>query len=1624
MPRLPPSTSSSHHHHHQQDPQHPSHPHPGHITPHVPSHPHPHPAQPPPPQGEYPDTAQSEVSESESGSGSGSYDDEEEAGEGESALTYSGYTAGYEGWEGEVDSNMRHGFAEAYSSEEYLQALEKNYFLYWTDTRHERVGLPKPPSTDPSSQKIDWRNRDRIRTASACLVVCLRIGYDPPDVIKTDPCAKLECWVDPFAIAKDKAMERIGKNLQQQFENLAATPKTRYKQYLDPPIEDAKKFCTSARKTAKSERVLFYYNGHGVPKPTPSGELWLFNRQYTQYIPVSLAEIIAWVGSPAIYVWDCSAAGNIVAKVQEFSAKRDAELAREAAAAAQAAGSGADGAAEAASAKVPNVPFKDAIQLGACLAHETLPMNPDLPADLFTCCLTSPIEIALRFFLLRNPLKTNLDVDMLLKIPGKLNDRRTPLGELMWIFTAVTDTIAWNTLPRELFQKLFRHDLVVAALFRGFLLAERIMRFYECTPVSVPALPQTHNHPLWDSWDLAVDMCLAQLPALLEHEQRWLDSLPPQPPTLPDQPQPPLPPPPPSPYVHSTFFAEQLTAFEIWLEQGTVAKRRQPEQLPVVLQVLLSQAHRLKALILLCKFLDLGPWAVNVALSIGIFAYVLRLLQAPAVELKPVLIYIWARILAVYENCKEDLLKSAYPASAAQARGVDQAPYTYFVAVLHPSSTAQLPLPNVSEHRAMCAFILAVCCRDYKPGQAACLRVNVFESCLVHLRDDDPLLRQWAVLCIAMMWDDFEEAKGMGVRARVHEVFCNLLHSDPVPEVRAAVMYALGTLLGTTGSSSPQKKFGRSIACSGPASGLSAGEQTDVELGVAMATLKSSSDGSPPVRRELIVLLSSIVNEHQGQFIIAAYRSVVERCSTLSGGGEEATCAAAAAQALEDRIAAIAASLNAAAESNEGPSNPAFQATMFRCMYQTLVQLTTDPQVEIAELAQQVVDYVLDLLFASPLGPAARAALKTSPAAAKPRIPPPQRPATVHFEQVQQAPHVLQPLPHLPNGSSSASSGSGGGGSGGGGGLGGTIKRSATALKSLAHMAGLDGVGFTPSHTPAPAPPPSASSARPAPERHQTHPSSHVPQQQPHAPSALRPNGHWLAPPNSSSSPQPPSSPAPSAPSSVNSSASTNSLRHLQARTGSRPPKQRSALPAAAAVPDEKEIERICLKLIQADEERLKKRRAAPSGAETDEQQVFPLKGVFFDFALEYYKESQMRATEADEPGSILHNERVWRRQRNEAVIIKTQPMKGPACRTRWDEQVALFNSDAVPNRIMFHQFEPHLLASDDKGNISVYEWEKNLRINHFANGTPANVPITTLRFVNEDDIALLMTATADGDVRLFRAYESPDDVKLISSFQGIAESLPTTAPTKEADAGLVVEWQQGRGQLLLGGNVKFIRVWDATRETIFQDLPTRANSCLTSMTCDQVAGNILVAGFGDGGVRVYDRRLPPRENMVRRYTGVHDAWVQNVHMQRGGNRELATADLAGQVCLWDIRLTEPIKQIQAHQGGLTQMTVHEHAPIFATSAYNTVKLWNMNDLSEPFTKFRNTTSLLPTSRSPQQSMTFMAFHPHHMVLGCASNDGPRATDGRDAGHVGIWEMMEYRKVLNSVSTSLSFSAF
>ncbi len=175
----------------------------------------------------------------------------------------------------------------------------------------------------PKTAVHEWRMTERMRTFNVALVTCLNIGVDPPDQIKPNPCARLECWIDPESMPPPKALEAIGNALQMQYERWQT--KAKYKQCLDPTVNDVKRLCTSLRKTAKNERILFHYNGHGVPKPTANGELWVFNKTYTQYIPLSVYELQSWMGTPAIYVLDCSSAGIVVDAFTNHTNQKAAE---------------------------------------------------------------------------------------------------------------------------------------------------------------------------------------------------------------------------------------------------------------------------------------------------------------------------------------------------------------------------------------------------------------------------------------------------------------------------------------------------------------------------------------------------------------------------------------------------------------------------------------------------------------------------------------------------------------------------------------------------------------------------------------------------------------------------------------------------------------------------------------------------------------------------------------------------------------------------------------------------------------------------------------------------------------------------------------------------------------------------------------------------------------------------------------------------------------------------------------------------------------------------------------------------------------------------------------------------
>lgn len=147
--------------------------------------------------------------------------------------------------EGEEEDNY-----EEEEEDEDEEEYEEGFFMtFYTEKRHlEPVRLfhqgpplllllpasfkgQQPPASSASSSiplsafsnlqqmaPIQWRMREKLKTVSVALVLCLNIGIDPPDVMKPNPCAKLECWQDPFSQPPQKALENIGRALQLQYE--------------------------------------------------------------------------------------------------------------------------------------------------------------------------------------------------------------------------------------------------------------------------------------------------------------------------------------------------------------------------------------------------------------------------------------------------------------------------------------------------------------------------------------------------------------------------------------------------------------------------------------------------------------------------------------------------------------------------------------------------------------------------------------------------------------------------------------------------------------------------------------------------------------------------------------------------------------------------------------------------------------------------------------------------------------------------------------------------------------------------------------------------------------------------------------------------------------------------------------------------------------------------------------------------------------------------------------------------------------------------------------------------------------------------------------------------------------
>src|SRR5689334_13912114 len=104
------------------------------------------------------------------------------------------------------------------------------------------------------------------------------------------------------------------------------------------------------------------------------------------------------------------------------------------------------------------------------------------------------------------------------------------------------------------------------------------------------------------------------------------------------------------------------------------------------------------------------------------------------------------------------------------------------------------------------------------------------------------------------------------------------------------------------------------------------------------------------------------------------------------------------------------------------------------------------------------------------------------------------------------------------------------------------------------------------------------------------------------------------------------------------------------------------------------------------------------------------------------------------------------------------------------------------------------------------------------------------------------------------------------------------------------------------------LQIWDVSREQRVQDVPMGVGAAelfVSALTSAYRGQNLLAAGFTDGSVRVYDRRMAANESRVMSLHDLCGARVQGIYLAQSpsGSQSLVAAAADGQVAVWEPRM-------------------------------------------------------------------------------------------------------------------------
>ena len=178
-----------------------------------------------------------------------------------------------------------------------------------------------------------------------------------------------------------------------------------------------------------------------------------------------------------------------------------------------------------------------------------------------------------------------------------------------------------------------------------------------------------------------------------------------------------------------------------------------------------------------------------------------------------------------------------------------------------------------------------------------------------------------------------------------------------------------------------------------------------------------------------------------------------------------------------------------------------------------------------------------------------------------------------------------------------------------------------------------------------------------------------------------------------------------------------------------------------------------------------------------------------------------------------------------------------------------------------------------------------------------------------------------------------------LGSGAGAPSSSSSGGGVYQRSARLRLWWEQCQQRLVAGGEHRFVRLWDANRETKIRDIVTGMAdyAAVTSLASDY--HHLICVGGEDGSVRLFDDRQ--KSNAAQIYSDRNSPIVNAMIWPGGGGGgggglgsadnaiHLVSGNRSGDICWYDRRSPKAIR-IESNAAPMTAMDFHENTDVFA----------------------------------------------------------------------------------------------